>query len=838
MMEDNIKKKRVVEDIRKQIEASKDTHIWSDYVNALKLISQVVFTRSSGFILELIQNAEDAGIGLESAGVFEIRLNQDRVKVTHNGCPFSDDDVKALCGIRSSKKPERGTLGYLGIGFKSVFKVTDRPEVYSNGFQFKFDRNHKDWNDPSNTPWHVIPIWVDDPSEIIDGERTTFVIPYREETYYSSLFEEVEKIRTELYLFLRWLKKIEVIDEVSGRAWTLENEGEGEDGITILKHDSQQQRFKFFHRIIEVPDWVKQDRLTQEYRANVTKREIAIAFALDEEGNLAPSEAGAMYGGVYSFLPLGEASSGAKFPIQADFLVQPGRDAINYEAKWNHWLVEEVASLCKEAIDCFKKHEKWKYQFLPTFEFTKSKGLESYEKLFGPKLIEPVEKFLQENNCIPTIDDGWAKPKQVVRLNEDPEASEDLVSMSILKKDEIATVLGDQPDLKLVHPDVVDCDSYRIRKVSRWDILENNDFLKGKAQILNAGDWFRSFYLWLLKHPAYEEYYPYRARYPRQRVVGYHKFDFILTSDKRSLKGGEVSLLVFPPTDPLMKDLANELQTSKPMLHPDILRCEDEEEQKALRGFLTGFAGVQVLDSTTVCREALLPKILISAPKPSPDDLLKYTTYCQQILAGEVDRGLEVWVLTKQGDVRSAKEVLFPKEFKPEQDWETHKQYISGISFISQRYVRGITNDDQLKAWREFFKAGGVKDAPDNGVEEFAMSYYAKEKLNSKCKSVTPVDKRNFGYDIEAETQTGDRMHIEVKGQSSEKDVELTDNETEAADKYKDTFYLCVVSSIPKNPAMYMVKDPSRVGKKDKLTIPVDIWKVATWPYELEEDWH
>lgn len=829
-MEDNVNKKKVVEDIRKQIEASKDTHIWSDYVNALKLISQVVFTRSSGFILELIQNAEDAGLGLENPGIFEIRLNQDRMKIMHNGRPFSDNDVNALCGIRSSKKPERGTLGYLGIGFKSIFKVTDCPEVYSNGFQFKFDRNHRDWNDPSNTPWHVIPIWVDEPSEIIDAERTTFIIPYREEAYYSSLLEEAKKLKTEVYLFLRWLKKIEVINEVSGEAWTLESVGESKDGITTLKHDDQEQRFKLFCRTIEVPDWVKQDRLTQEYRANVAKREIVIAFALDGEDNLTPSEAGAMYGGLQSFTALGEERSGAKFPIQADFLVQPGREAINYEAKWNHWLVEEVTTLCKEAIDFFKKHEKWRYQFLPAFEFRKSKGLESYDKLFGPKLIEPLEKFLEEDNCVPTKDGGWAKPKEVVRLTEDQRASEDLVTMGILNKDEIAPAMGGQPDLKLVHPNVVDRELSPIRKVSRRDILENDDFLKGKTQTLDASGWFMSFYLWLQKHPVYEDYYPYRAHYPRQRVIGYHKYEFILTTDKRLLKGGEVSLLDIPSKDPVIKNLADSLQMSKPMLHPDILgSIEDEEEQEALRGFLTGLTGVQVLDSKKVCKEALLPKILTNAPKPSPEDLLRYTSYCQQILGDEIGRDSEFWVLTKQGDVRSAKEVLFPKEFKPEQDWETHKQYVSGISFISQQYVEGITNDDQLKAWREFFKAGGVKDAPDNGVEEFAMNY-AEEKLKACYKNVTCVDKRNFGYDIEAETRAGEKMHIEVKGQSSEKDVELTDNETGAADKYKDTFYLCVVSSIPKNPAMYMVQDPSRVGKKDKLTIPVDIWKVATWP--------
>ncbi len=47
------------------------------------------------------------------------------------------------------------------------------------------------------------------------------------------------------------------------------------------------------------------------------------------------------------------------------------------------------------------------------------------------------------------------------------------------------------------------------------------------------------------------------------------------------------------------------------------------------------------------------------------------------------------------------------------------------------------------------------------------------------------ADKSNFGYDIEAEAQTREMMHVEVKGQNSKKDVELTDNETEAADNYR-----------------------------------------------------
>jgi len=816
--------KRIVERVQKGIEASKDTPIWPHYINSLNLISQVVFVRASGFVLELIQNAEDAGLGLDEPGVFEIRLNKYRMKVTHNGRPFSENDVKDLCGIGSSKKPEKGMLGYLGIGFKSVFKVTDCPEIYSGGFQFKFDRSY--WKNPIKTPWHVLPIWIDRPSETIDCDETTFIIPYREEAYYPGLLEEVRKLKTELYLFLRWLKTISIVDEVSEVSWVLENMGENEEGITALKHDGQQQKFKFFRRVCQVPDWVKHDRLTQQYRVNVTQREIAIAFALDHEGNLSPWEAGAMYGGVYSFLPLGEAKSGAKFPIQADFLVQPGREEINFEARWNHWLLEEVTELCKEAVDCFKKHDTWKYQFLPAFEFTKYAKVECYEKLFRPKLVEPLENFIQTDDCTPTAGEGWAKPKEVVKLSEDIEASKDLVAMGILKEDEIAPLLGGQPGLKLVHPNVKEPLSVPFKKVSRSDLLANESFLEHKAKESSAPDWFRNLYLWLAKYPSY--YKSGKSKY----VERYHDVKLVLSSTGEILTGGKVWLPDITPPDPMLKDLTETLQKSKPMLHPGILgNVKNEEEKKEVRGFLMGFTGVQALDSKTVCKEALLPRILTSASQPTPNELLKYAIYCQQILEGDVESGLEFWVLTKQGDVRAAKETLLPKELKPTEDWETNRKYVPGISFVSTSYLVDGTADEELETWRQFFYAGGVNEKPNNGVEVFAENW-AKEKLESVYKNVIHVDKLKFGYDMEAETQTGEKIRIEVKGQSHEQDVELKDNELDAADMYKDSFYLCVVSSIPETPTMHLVKNPATpgVGKKDKLTIPVNIWKQAKWP--------
>ncbi len=813
--------KEVVDNIRKEIENARETHIWKDYVNALRLISQVVFTRSSGFILELIQNAEDSGLGLPGPGCFEISINHERIKVIHNGKPFDENDVRAISGIRSSKKPERGFLGYLGIGFKSVLKITDRPEIYSNGYQFKFDRTY--WPDPSTTPWHVIPVWLDTSSEPVDASKTTFVIPFRKSEDTSQITEEIEKIRLELYLFLRWLKKIEIVNEVSEKHWTLENLGENQEGISTLKSDGEERRFKFFHKKVKVPEWVRDDRLTQEYRANVTQREIAIGFAMDKNGNLAPDEAGAMYGGVCSFLPLGETRSGAKFPIQADFLVQPGRDALNYEAKWNHWILEEVTKLALDAICFFKAHDTWKYQYLPAFEFTHSKGLEPYEKLFYPKLIEPIEKHLTETESVLTVDDKWAKFGEVIRLTEKDKAIADLLHLQLFEEQDIAPAFGGKENLKLVHPKVIEQGNHPISKIDRWKFLENSEFLQTKSREQDASDWFARLYQWLQDNPLYEKYYYYKERY---KTLGYHKYEIILTAQGDLKKGGDVYIPDLSSDNPSLNELAKQLQSSKPIIHPHILSRAVGEESENLKGFLTGYCGVQILNAEKVCAEMILPKIVSKSPQLSQDELISLTRLCKDILGIHLDDDVELWVKTKTGNVKTSKEALLPSEFKPLKNWEKHQVFVPGLSFIDSTYLPDNPSDNELKSWRDFFKAAGVKENPDNGVELFAINF-AMDKLKSKFQNIQLVEKLNYGFDIRAETSNGETVQVEVKGKSSDEDVELTSNEADAADRYKGSFYLCVVASIPDSPTIYLVNDPAKVGKKDKLTIPVNIWKTS-----------
>jgi hypothetical protein len=814
-------KRAAVEAIRAEFKKSRGTNIWMDYVNALRLISQVVFTRSSGFVLELIQNAEDAGHGLLGKGEISISVNKHRLKFVHNGGPFDESNLRAICGIRSSKKPERGTLGYLGIGFKSVFKVADCAEVYSNGFSFKFDRDHEEWAaHVTETPWHVIPVWMEQASEPVDPEKTTFIIQLRNEEAYKHLMEGLKAIRAELYLFLKWIKRISITDEMSRKTWIVEDLGSTSDGITTLNQDGIEHRFRFFRREVTVPEYVKPDRLTQEYRANVTKREIAIAFAINKKGDLDPSPSTAMYGGVYSFLPLGEAKSGAKFPIQADFLVQPGRDSINAEALWNHWLLEEVTTLCKEAIQHFQQHDVWKYQYLAAFEFKRSPGFEAYEKLFGPKLIDPIETLINDSLSVPTANEKWAKPSDVVFVDESLASIRALSELGILSPDEIAPIFGCAPNLTRVHPKVVEAQPNRFKKVNRWTFFENEDFFGAKAHSHDGPAWFRRLYFWLNKYPVYEDYYKLK-----KRVIGYHSKEIVLRADKSTSTGGTTSLLDLGTADQFIANLAFGLQREKPMLHPDILGGDvDEKEIETIKGFLIGLVGVQKIDSRTVCLEAIVPKIITAAPQPEPGRLMTLTKYCQGHLQPADLGGAILWIVNKEGHIREASRVLFPVEFKPARNWELNRQYVPGADFLTSDYVISSEGTNELRRWRDFMRAGGVKETPDNGVEVFAVNF-VQEMAASTFRNVVPVEKLNLGYDLQGEDASGEKAYIEVKGLSSDGDVELTGNEAKSARAYGARYYVCVVSGIPEIPALHIVRDPDNVGERDKLTIRMADWK-------------
>eukprot|EP00878_Enallax_costatus_P012106 GHUV01012639.1.p1 GENE.GHUV01012639.1~~GHUV01012639.1.p1 ORF type:complete len:977 (+),score=346.52 GHUV01012639.1:3040-5970(+) len=109
--------------------------------NAVEKLSKELYSKDVHFVLELVQNADDNNYSPDvPCPMLELVTTAGAVTVANNEVGFSDQDVLSLSDIgESKKKGEAGYTGQKGIGFKSVFRVTDSPHILSNGFRFNYD---------------------------------------------------------------------------------------------------------------------------------------------------------------------------------------------------------------------------------------------------------------------------------------------------------------------------------------------------------------------------------------------------------------------------------------------------------------------------------------------------------------------------------------------------------------------------------------------------------------------------------------------------------------------------------------------------------------------------
>jgi hypothetical protein len=114
-----------------------------DYGRKIKSIGKMLlqdrYDKRTHFIFEVLQNAEDAlrRRGSDWTGLRTVLfdLTRDQLRISHFGAPFDKEDVRGICGIDESTK-DITAIGRFGIGFKSVYAFTERPEVHSGDEDF------------------------------------------------------------------------------------------------------------------------------------------------------------------------------------------------------------------------------------------------------------------------------------------------------------------------------------------------------------------------------------------------------------------------------------------------------------------------------------------------------------------------------------------------------------------------------------------------------------------------------------------------------------------------------------------------------------------------------
>ncbi len=144
------------------------------------------------FIYELLQNAEDQG-----ATEAHFELFNDKLIFLHNGNPFTRADVENITGIGNSDKPrEANKIGRFGVGFKSVFAITSRPEIYTELEGMPFAFAIEDLVVPEAIQWH---------HEKYAHYKTKFTFPFisgKEGSFYSTIRNKLTTLGFETLLFL------------------------------------------------------------------------------------------------------------------------------------------------------------------------------------------------------------------------------------------------------------------------------------------------------------------------------------------------------------------------------------------------------------------------------------------------------------------------------------------------------------------------------------------------------------------------------------------------------------------------------------------------------------
>jgi len=795
------------------------------------------FPRYGSFLMEFVQNADDA-----KSRSLRIMISQNGVRISNDGRVFSKKDVKSICKVGRSSKTAIDYIGYLGVGFKAVFLISDGPEIYSGGYQFKFDRTT--WRDSEHIPWQVIPLWIDKPSVDLLKNDTNFVLPLKYPALVDTLRQEVgpEHLNDRILLFLRNIKKIEMVDTEHNWQRKIEKrriiKKANYEIYEIEEHENETQkseeRWLIFRSISNVPPYVREDSVTKEWeRENVEKREIVVAFKLDIKSNLVRTEKGTAHIGVFSFLPLKEIPSGLNFLLQADFLTAPGRGELARECLWNNWLAGEIYKLIVEkCIPEFLSNENWRMNFTDILY-----SLEGGHELFEGNIKLPLNSYLESNRVLIADDNTQANAEELIFVSEEIK--------KLVTNDDLKTLY---PDKKIIHNQCRPHPNLKIKEIPReiYGFItssESEGLVKLKAKRKEI-EWFKKIYSTFVEKYDDEYFYNHYHRYNVEHDDFWNGMrslsrPIILTSDYNVARINDCYV------NPRKIRIPAQLKGKFKIVHPQLAKDEEFEE---FRRKLNKVRYYYEQPSTEVIAE-LTDKYVKDALRTQQTiemNEVKWKKLSDKERVEKVKEIKKLWsahsismgdygfitLKDKNGKWRKPEELVFSNEYKPEHGIESliGKSLLDlHLSFISAEFITDSNNDDEIRQWRKFFEELGVDTIAEtkksNIVQRVSVLTALQYEKKNKRVPRELGESEKPGYDIESKSQVEERF-IEAKGTSdSYYDIFLTVNEFRTLRDKKDKYFVYVVTDALKGPLLHTIRGIKLLEITDtKIIIPFNKW--------------
>ena len=358
------------------------------------------------FVYELLQNAED-----ECANKVLIEYRNDELVFYHNGEPFDYDDVKGVSSMLMGTKDKTSgqTIGRFGMGFKSVFKYTDEPYIYSDKESFKIEKYllpveiNDDWDylfikdalkiKLSNGKWYH-PFYNDE-------HLTKIVIPFRKKDKNNNVIkidgkevlEKLKRLTGEILLFLTHIKELIWINKNNNEyaRITISNDENDEHIITCRIEKNGIHGKDKFNRFL------KYKRIFDHCEMNSS--EVSIAYSL----NMPATRVSALEdrAPVWVYFPTQELTD-LPFYIHGSFETAVSREKLMSPSKFNSDLKDVISDLIAESLEDLAKRKMITQDFIRTVLMKAFEDEESIKTI--PGLKNRITKAFKQKALLPDLD--------------------------------------------------------------------------------------------------------------------------------------------------------------------------------------------------------------------------------------------------------------------------------------------------------------------------------------------------------------------------------------------------------------------------------------------------
>lgn len=359
------------------------------------------YPESAHFIYELLQNADDA-----CATKVRVELKEEGLVFAHNGTiNFSiskepneptekvDGHINAIVGAGASTKSESdGTnkIGKFGVGFKSVFSYTERPEIYDDKFRFAIEN-------------FIIPAPLSDDYDGRQEGETLFYLPFKNpKNNYDEIKEKLLNLDDPI-LFLHHLKEIEILM------------AEDETRHIYTKNVLQEKKGKLKSELLELNNcglkkyiWL----FTKDIEIENANQYISVGFRLTDDKK--QIDVSRKNGKVFCFFPTKETFNLCFMTHAPFYLTESRQNLIDFgdDGAVNKYLKKELAMLCADSLVKLRDFGKSDKSFLlndSLFHIIPQDNDIFFNAIVEKMRVEPLllsrgKEYLLPDNCYMTSD--------------------------------------------------------------------------------------------------------------------------------------------------------------------------------------------------------------------------------------------------------------------------------------------------------------------------------------------------------------------------------------------------------------------------------------------------